>query len=209
MKRASYLLVIIMISGSINTALGQDQARSILDEVSKVFSSYKTIQADFSFTLSNQEADIEDTFEGKLVLEGNKYRLSMMGILIMCNGKMVWNYVEDLNEASILDPADSDLFNPTQIFNLYKENFKLETLEKKGSVYDIQLNPETDDMEYTHIILKVDLDKKRILGASYFGLDGNTYKIKISNTLTNVQVDDRFFTFDAEKYPGVEVFDMR
>ena len=209
MKKVIIFCGIILLSGLLNISKAQDQAKAVLDEVSTTLTSYETLQADFSFTLSNVEADIEDTFEGKLVLQGKKYRLSMMGILIMCDGEKLWNYVEEMNEVSILDADDSEFFNPTQIFNLYKKDYDLETLNQQGSEYQIKLTPQVDDQDFSHIILSVDKAKKRILGASYFGTDGNTYKIKISNTLTNVQVDDRFFMFDPKKYPGVDIFDMR
>ncbi len=209
MKKSALFILLFLISGFTCTVFAQDNPRAILDEVSKALTSYKTLQADFSFTLSNKEADIEDTFEGRLVLEGNKYRLSMMGMLILCDGERLWNYMTELNEVSIMDPGDNDFFNPTEIFNLYKKDFKLETLKKAGSEYQIKLTPTASNQEYTNIILTVDQAKKRILGASYFGTDSNNYIITIKNTLTDVQVDDRFFIFDPEKYPGVSVFDMR
>jgi len=209
MKRAIYIFVVVMLASVASISNAQDQAKAILDEVSTALAAYNTLQADFTFTLSNEEADIEDSFEGNLVLQGNKYRLSIMGLLILCDGERLWNFVEEMNEVSILDPDENEIFNPTNIFNLYKKDFDLETVNKQGSEYQIKLTPHTEDQEFSHIILAVDKVKKRILGASYFGADGNTYKMKISNILTDVQVDDRFFIFDPEKYPGVDVFDMR
>lgn len=209
MKSPVIILALVAGLALTGTLKAQDQAKKVLDDVSTQLSSFKTIHADFSFTLQNKEADISDTFEGNLVIEGKKFRLSMMGMLILCDGTKIWNYSEEMNEANILDPDESDFFNPTQIFTLYQQDFKLETMNHDGSVYDIKLTPEKDDQEYSHIVLKVDSKKKLIIGATYYGTDGNTYIIKISNTIPDIPLDDRFFIFDKSKYPGVVIYDMR
>ncbi len=209
MKKTIYTFLFLsglMLSAS---AFAQDKARAILDEVSSQLLAYSSLQADFSFSLINEEADISDTFEGNLVMQGEKFRLSMMGILALCNGEMLWNYSEELNEASILDPDESDFFNPINIFTLYKENFALKTLKSQSSIHTIELLPLTENDEYTKIILIVDQAKKLIREVTYYGADDNMYVIKITNVIPEIQVDDRFFMFDKSKYPGATVYDMR
>lgn len=130
-------------------------------------------------------------------------------MLAQCNGETMWNYLEEMNEASILDPAESDFFNPVNIFTLYKEDFQLKTLSKTGNIHLIELIPSAENDEYTKILISIDVVKKMIREVTYFGGDGNLYIIKISNLIPDLQVDDRFFIFDPAKYPGVEVYDMR
>ena len=38
---------------------------------------------------------------------------------------------------------------------------------------------------------------------------GNKYKYTISKFIPNVTVADTFFAFDSNKYPGVEIIDLR
>ncbi len=187
----------------------QNTAREVLDQVSTHLLSFKTLQADFSFTLQNIEADIEDSHNGTLVIQGDKFRLKLMGMLVQCDGTTMWNYMEEMNEASILDPEESDLFNPKNIFTLYKEDFAITTLAKSGSIHDIELVPTAAYEDYERIVIRIDYSKKLIREVTYDGTDGNQYIIKITNMIPDISADDRFFIFDASKYPGVEVFDMR
>jgi len=187
----------------------QDNAGAILDKVSSTMQSYSTVQADFSFTLENKEADIFDSYEGSLVMEGEKYRLSLMSMLIFCDAKTMWIYNEDFNEANIMDPSDSEFFNPKNIFSIYKEDFNLRLLNKDNGLNEIELTPIEENDNYKLLIIKSDQKNNQIKEVFYEGLDGNNYIVKIKNMMTDIQVDDRFFTFDKAKYPGVEVYDMR
>lgn len=208
MKKRFILLLFLIIPFS-TLLKSQDQTRAVLDEVSTQLLDYSSLQADFTFSLINEEADLSESFSGSLVMQGKKFRLSLMGMLAQCNGEKMWNYSEELNEASIVDPDESEFFNPVNIFTLYKQDFKLKTLSTQASIYTIELIPTKEDEEYSRIILVVDKAKKLIREVTYFGSDGNKYVIKISNVIPNVQVDDRFFNFDPAKYPGVSVYDMR
>ncbi|MCK5821799.1 MAG: outer membrane lipoprotein carrier protein LolA [Bacteroidales bacterium] len=209
MNKTQSIIIILTCIGFSTIASGQDKSRSILDEVSTQLLAYTTLQADFSFSLINEEADISDTFEGNLVMQGEKFRLSVMGVLALCDGNSLWNYSAELNEATILDPEESDFFNPINIFTLYQQDFELKTINSKGSVHTIELLPKTKNEEYTRIIIIVDNAKKLIRDVTYFGSDGNKYVIHISNVIPNIQIDDRFFIFDTSKHPGVTVYDMR
>jgi outer membrane lipoprotein-sorting protein len=203
---------IALLSGMIITGAGliaQDQAGSILDKVSKELQSHEIIQADFSFSLENKEFDIFDSYDGSLLMQADKYRLSIMGMLVISNGDMMWVYTEEFNEVNIMDPDESEFFNPQSIFNIYKEDFKLEYLGKADGMENIKLVPLEDNSNYSHLLLKTDATTFRIREVRYEGLDGNNYIIKIKDFLTDVKVDDSFFIFDKSKYPGVEIFDLR
>ncbi len=190
-------------------ANAQSDPGAILDKVSSTLQSYEAIQADFSFSLENKEADIHDKYEGSLVMQGEKFRLSLMGMLAISDGKTMWVYMEEFNEANIMDPSDSDFFNPKSIFSIYKDDFNLKYLGKENGKDKIELIPKEENDNYKLLILQTDPTKNQINEVFYEGLDGNNYIIKIKNMLTSIQLDDRFFIFDKTKYPGVEIYDMR
>ncbi len=187
----------------------QKDPGAILDKVSSTLQSYDAIQADFFFSLENKEADIFDSYEGSLVMQGEKYRLSLMGMLAISDSTRMWVYMKEFNEANIMDPSDSDFFNPKSIFNIYKDDFNLKYLGKENGLDKIELVPKEENDNYKLLILQTDPVKNQIKEVFYEGLDGNNYIIKIKNMLTEIQLDDRFFIFDKTKYPGVEIYDMR
>ncbi len=203
-----YLLFNLLIILSVFAGKAQTDPGAILDKVSAELKSHTTIQADFSFSLENIDADIYDTYDGSLVMQSEKFRLSLMGMLAFSDGKTMWVYMEEFNEANIMDPSDSEFFNPKNIFNIYKGDFKLKYLAKENGLHKIELIPLEENENYKLLILKTDPVKNHIKEVFYEGLDGNNYIIKIKTMLTDIQVDDRFFIFDKSLYPGVEVYDM-
>ena len=60
------------------TVNAQDQkAKKILDKVSQKTRSYKTISADFIFTMENKEMDIHEKNKGSIKLKGQKYVVNL------------------------------------------------------------------------------------------------------------------------------------
>lgn len=204
-----YIFLELLLIISFVTVSAQNDPGEILDKVSAELKSHEAVQADFSFTLENKEADIFDSYEGSLVMQSEKYKLSLMGMTALSDGKAMWIYMEEFNEVNIMDPSDSDFFNPKDIFNIYKDDFKLKYLGKEDGLHKIELVPLKENDNYRLLIIKTDPVKNQIKEVFYEGTDGNNYVIKIKNMLTEIQIEKGLFTFDKTKYPGVEIFDMR
>jgi outer membrane lipoprotein-sorting protein len=180
-----------------------------MDRVSKKLQSYTTVKADFTFTLSNPDEKINDTHEGSLFLNGAKYRLKIMGILALCDGKTLWTVNEELKEANIIDPDENEMFNPKSIFTLYEKNFRYEPVTIAGDRVTVDLFPTDKDENYTKIRMDIFKSKDQIDRVIYFAKDGNQYIINIKAFSANIPADERMFTFDSKQFPGVKVFDMR
>jgi len=209
MRKPIYLLLFVLLTSL--SALGQTagDTKTLMDRVSKKLQSYKAVKADFSFTLKNDQADLNDTQEGSLILEGEKYRLKMMGILALCDGKTLWTVNEELKEANILDPADNDLFNPKSIFTLYEKNFRYEPVSSSGDKVVVDLIPVSGDDSYTKLRMTILKSKDQIDEVTYYSTDGNLYIIKIKNLTATAASDGKTFAFDPKQFPGVKLIDMR
>ena len=72
MKRV-FLIGLIVCTGFFSRAQQDVKAKEILDEVSNKTSSYKSIVADFVFTMQNKEMEIDERNEGTIKLKGQKY----------------------------------------------------------------------------------------------------------------------------------------
>jgi outer membrane lipoprotein-sorting protein len=57
--------------------------------------------------------------------------------------------------------------------------------------------------------LNIDKLNKQISNAVIFEKNGNKYTYTIRTFTPNVSVPESVFAFDAKKYPGVEVVDLR
>jgi outer membrane lipoprotein-sorting protein len=209
MNKFIIILFSVFLSPITLNAQNQADTKSLMDRVSKKLQSYTTVKADFSFTLSNPEEKIDDTHEGSLFLNGSKYRLSIMGVLALCNGETLWTVNDELKEANIIDPEENEMFNPKSIFTLYEKNFKYEPVTVVGDKVTVDLFPTGTEETYSKIRMEVLKSKDQIDRVIYYSKDGNQYIIKIKSILSNIPADDRMFVFDPKQFPGVKLFDMR
>lgn len=208
MNKLIVILSLILLSCS-SFAQSQAETKSLMERVSKKLQSFTSVKADFSFTLSNNEENINDTYEGSLFLNGEKYRLNIMGIVAICNGETLWTVNEELKEANIMDPDENDMFNPKSIFTIYEKNFTYESVSVSGDKVAVDLFPADKDENYTKIRMELLKSKDQIERVTYYSKDGNQYIILIKSFLSNIPSDDKMFVFDAKLFPGVKVFDMR
>jgi outer membrane lipoprotein-sorting protein len=73
----------------------------------------------------------------------------------------------------------------------------------------IDLVPEKKDAQFFKIRKNIIKKDKSIQSWTMFDKSGNKYRYSLTKFVPNVKVEDTFFTFDAKKYPGVEVIDLR
>ena len=189
------------------------KAVALLDEVSAKTKSYNSIHADFSYTMENKQAKVNEEKTGTLVLLGDKYRLKTTGQEVICDGKLVWTYIKESNEVQIndLDTKD-DAMNPSKLLSSYNANYKSKILKDRGvkdpNEVTIELIPNVIK-NFTKAILVVDKIKKQVKIFMVFDKSGNTFTYKITKYQPDLPVNAEDFTFDKSKFPGVEVNDMR
>ncbi len=191
------------------------KAKEILDKLSLKTKAFTSMQADFTFTLENKQEKIKDVQKGKIWIKGNKYKVDMSKATSFYDGKTMYSYIKDANEATITqpDPNDDNTLNPAKIFTIYEKGYKIrfisDKFEDNRTLYEIDLYPIDLKKEFSRITLKIDKTKNELYSLSRYGKDGNVYVIVISNLLSNQVISDATFVFDKTKYPKVEVIDMR
>jgi outer membrane lipoprotein carrier protein len=189
------------------------KAIALLDEVSARTKSYKSIKADFSYTMENKAAKINEVKTGTLTLSGDKYRLKASGQEVICDGKMIWTYLKESNEVQIndLDAKDESL-TPSKLLSSYNSNYKSKILKDRSATdpneVTIELTPNVIK-NFIKAVLVVDKVKKQVKSFILYDKSGNIFTYKITKYQTDFPVTAADFTFDKAKYPGVEVNDMR
>jgi outer membrane lipoprotein carrier protein len=131
MKRIITTAFLLMIGFSALMAqpagLGKNdpEAKKILDAVSAKFKSYKAVQASFSLTIENAAGKSMGSKTGTLYMKGSKYRISVTGQEIYCDGANVSTYDKAANEVTItkVDPTVNTI-TPQKIFtDFYDKDF--------------------------------------------------------------------------------------
>lgn len=216
MKKIIVLLLVIVGMGYGANAQTDAKAKAILAEVSKKYRSYATVKTDFSFTLESPQNKSKDTQQGTLLVKAgeNKYKVVMTDQDIISDGKSQWTYLKKDKEVQVSAVDNSgDALNPAQIFTLYEKGFKyLFTGERKvdGKVYQmIDLSPLDTKKSYFKIRLGINKAAKQLATVLIFDKNGNKYTYAIKTFVPNVKLPESTFAFDAKKYPGVEVVDLR
>lgn len=210
------LISSLLLITAFGMAAQDPKAKEILDKVSQINRSYKTIQIDFTFTLNNPKTKASETNTGWVALKGKSYRLHMpaMGMDVFSDGKTTWSYLTEANEVNITeaDPESDAALNPANLFTIYEKGFRNtfageENVSGKAS-YVIDLVPETKK-EYSKVRLFIDKAKYEIIKAISYNKDGNTYTLALKNIKTNQLLAEDFFKFNPAKFPKVQVNDMR
>lgn len=184
-------------------------AKKILDAVSSKFKTFKTVQGKFSLKIENGAGKVLGIKTGTVSMKGSKYRISVTGQEIFSDGSNIWTLDKASKEVTIskIDPSANSL-TPQKLFtNFYDKDFLYKLNGTTKSVSEIELTPIDKTKPFFKILLFV--DKNSISTTKLFEKTGNKYTYSTTSLTPNANVPEATFVFDAKKYPGVEVVDLR
>jgi outer membrane lipoprotein-sorting protein len=191
------------------------EAKKVLDAVSAKFKSYKSLKGNFALEIKDAAGKVQGKKTGTVSMKGTKYRVSINGQEIFCDGKNVWTYDKGANEVQVAQFDNSSAsITPQKLFtNFYDKDFlyKLNGEKTTGgkTIQEIELTPTDKSKPFFKVLLSIDKASKMITNTQIFEKSGNRYAYFMSNVVTNSNITDDTFVFDAKKYPGVEVVDLR
>ena len=191
------------------------EAKKILDGVSAKFKTYKTVKATFSYKVENAAGKVLSTKAGSVFMKGTKYRVSIVGQEIFCNGTNVWTYDKAANEVTITKfDGESSSLTPQKLFtNFYDKDFlyKLNGEKKQGAktFQEIEMTPTDKTKPFHKVYIYVDKATKSLNSTKVLEKSGSRYSYTITTLTPNGAITDNQFLFDAKKYPGVEIVDLR
>lgn len=210
-KQLSILLTLLI--GLSTYSFAQD-AKSILDNLSKKTATYKSIKATFEYKMTNVTDKIDETQNGSLITQGDKYHLNISTHEVISNGKDVWTVLNDVEEvqiSSIDDEEEDDYISPSNILRLWEKGFKYkydkEIVLNGNATHVINLYPENPAEKSFHTIQlyvkKAAMEPAQIV---IKGKDGTNFTYKIKTFETNLSLPANTFTFNKT---GYEVIDLR
>ena len=220
-RRLSYLISLVLFCFAI-CAYGQNNARAqkIIDDLTAKFKTYPGVSIDFSATVTQLQDKSESTYNGKITLKGNKYKLEIPEYIIYFDGAKVYQYLPDVKEVNVSRPdADEDndefqFLNPQSYFNISSKNFKSnlaeETTRDNRKVNEIDLYPvQVKTTKYSRIRLSVEKTTLQLVNLKVFMRDGTQYAISFKPyDIAKTAIPDSLFVFNPKEHPGVEVIDL-
>jgi outer membrane lipoprotein carrier protein len=208
-----FVILFLMSGYSVFAQVKDQKAITLLDEVSAKTKTYKSMKADFSYTMENKQANINEEKKGTLLVSGDKFKLSIAGQIVISDGKTSWTYIQESNEVQINSPdSKDDALTPSKLLSSYNENYKSRIIKDKNqndpSVETLELIP-NKVKNFTKAILSIDKTLKQVKSFALYDKNGNIFTYKVTKFTVDVPISPADFSFDPKIFPGVEVIDMR
>ena len=209
MKNIILLFIAILLCFNLLNAQNDPAAKKILDGVSAKIKSVTAISASFSLKSLSSKGVNNGVRTGSVSLKGQKYLMKQGSIEIICDGKKIYNY--DGNKTvtvSGVEDAGSSLSPQILLSNFYDKDYSYKLITSVGNFHQIELIPVDKRKNVKKINIFIDKVKNFITKAKILDKSNNSVELTISNTNTNVQLNDNIFQFNKSKYPAdVEILD--
>lgn len=208
-----WAVLTIFVSGTLK-AQQDPQARAILDAMSQTYQKIPSFAANIAYSMVNQTEEIDESYEGKISVKTDKYRLEMAEQVVINDGETVWTYLPDANEVNIdFHDAEAGDITPSTIYDIYKEGYKYLLINEvtiEGQLYNVvDLVPNDKDAQYFKIRLEIGKKSNLLRQFTLFDKEGSEYSYLITKFNGSVNLQDSYFKFNLADYPDVEVIDLR
>jgi outer membrane lipoprotein carrier protein len=207
---------LLFLAGAVQAQTSSDPAaKKILDAVSAKFKTFKAVQANFNLKIEDAKGKVQGQKKGTVYMKSTKYRVSVTGQEIFCDGNNTWTFDKAANEVTInkFDPNVNTL-TPQKLFtNFYDQDFlyKLNGEKKDAgkTLQEIEMTPKDKSKPFFKVYILVDKATQFIYTTKWLDKSGNKYTYIINSLNGKAAITDNTFVFDKAKYPGVEVVDLR
>ncbi|MCG7855673.1 outer membrane lipoprotein carrier protein LolA [Flavihumibacter sediminis] len=217
MKR--FLALAALLIGSFSISMAQTSsdpaAKTVLDKVSAKFKTFNAVQSGFTLQVEDGKGKVQGVKKGTVYMKGGKYRVSVTGQEIFCDGTNIWTYDKAANEVTItkFEPGQNTL-TPQKLFtNFYDKDFlyKMNGEKKIGAktIQEIEMTPTDKSKAFHKVYVYVDKGTNTIYSTKVLEKNGNKYTYTVNSLNGKAVVPDAQFVFDKKKYPGVEEVDLR
>ena len=189
------------------------EANAILKELSEKTNSFDNIKISFAYKMLNEEAGINETTNGTLLVSGNKYHLNIAGQEIISDGTTIWTYLADSEEVQVNEVMEDEGFSPNKLLSSYNEDYtaknEKDIIKNGKTFYQLKLKPKEKGSNFNYVILVIEVDKMQLESFIMHDFDGNIFSYHLKQFVTNSNIPESSFTFNTSEYPDVEVIDMR
>lgn len=200
------ITIVVLCIGSIAMAQSDIKAEALLKNVSAKMKAYTTINLDFKYTLNNAAEDINQETRGDVVLQGDKYRLNILGITRIYDGKTLYSISSEDEEVTVSseNTEDDNTITPSKMLSFYEEGYtyKMDIIQnvKGRKIQYVKLNPIDVNTEIKYILLGIDAKSNLIYNLIEMGKNGTKTTLTVNSFQTNQPISKTLFTFDASKY---------
>ena len=200
------VLILSLAQGFSGLAQNDAKAESLLNEVSQKIKTYKNISLDFKYELNNISENINQETRGDVVIQGEKYKLNVLGITRIYNGKTLYTISPEDEEVTISsdNTDEAGTITPSKMLSFYEDGYtyKMDIIQnvRGRKIQYVKLNPIDTNSEIKNILLGIDATTKHIYNLIENGKNGTKTTLTVNSFKTDEPISKTLFTFDESKY---------
>lgn len=195
------LIMVFNLSGQ-----GGAEAKKLLEDASFKMKSYNNIYIAFDYVLENKEADVEQLFEGDVILQGENYVVNLFDTQIIYDGEYSYTIVPENEEVNIatLNEENKEGISPSSLLTFYENGYtfykgNLEKIKGRQIQY-VNLIPIDSNSEVISVEVGVDKKDSHIYSVREIGKNDTHTIITVNELKVNQKLNENTFTFDEKKY---------
>ncbi|PKQ45553.1 LolA family protein [Confluentibacter flavum] len=187
-------------------SFSQNKGKALLNDVSQKVKSYQNISIDFKYVLENTAEKIKQETRGDVVLQGDKYKLNILGVTRLFDGKKLYSISPEDEEVTISSQNEDseDNITPSKMLSFYEDGYTyaldIEQNVQGRKIQYVKLTPIDSNSEINYILLGVDAQTKHIYTLIQIGKNGTKTTLTVNSFKTNEPLSKTLFNFDANKY---------
>ena len=207
-------LLFFVLCSSMTFAQGYEQAKNLLDRVSKEMKSKKNIRFDFTYVLENKKEQIRQEMEGNVTLAGDQYKLSFLEAIQLFDGTKTYTIVPENEEITISYPEEEEDvgISPSKLLSFYEEGYGYEwDIQQRvmgRNIQFIKLLPTETSEEVKYLLLGVDVDRLQVYRLIEVGLNQTLTTLTLKSQEFNIALPEDYFEFNAAEYPNYYINEL-
>lgn len=190
---------------------GGSDAKSLAQNLSKKYNSYKNLTAQFELLYEGKPQQ-----KGSIIIENGtgKYKIELPEQTIISDGKSQWSILKDVKEVQITDvPKDENGISPKNLFTFFNKGYAASLLPetKKGDQtwQVVALHPDNKNKSHEKIELSISKGTQTLQQIKIFEKNGDQFIYVLQQQKPNQALSAQTFVFDKKAYPGFEIVDLR
>jgi outer membrane lipoprotein-sorting protein len=200
------IIIALLTLGFTGFAQSDAKAETLLNEVNSKIKAYKNISLDFKYELNNASENISQETRGDVVIEGEKYKLNILGVTRIFDGKTLYTINPEDEEVTISsdNTEDENTITPSKMLSFYEDGYtyKMDIIQnvKGRKIQYVRLSPIDTNSEIKHVLLGIDATTNHIYNIIELGKNGTKTTLTVNSFKTDEPISKTLFTFDESKY---------
>jgi len=192
-------------------AQGSADAKQLMDGWIQLVQS-RGISAKFIIKSFEGENLISQNISGDIVMKGNQLYFDTEELSLWFNGTTQWVYFKNTREVNITTPTADELAqtSPMVAISGYSSKFTLRLINKTDVHYHtVEMTPKSKQENFERLIVKFHKKDNMLKSVKLQDETPTIHEFIVTNYRQDASIHGKMFIFDASKFEGAILNDLR